>query len=314
LHGGAATGFVLQGGVPLLLARALFVAGILSLGGTLVFGVTVAPCAFERMSTDRAYARRVIVRWALASLLVSLAGIGVWTALETAELAGTGNVMATLREIWPVLTGTLFGQVVLLQVALLLMTGLLLTTSGPMGNLGAAVSASACVAAEAAHGHGMAMGGVLGPWFGRGVLHLLAASIWIGGLPPLLLVVWLMPPLSAARAARWFSPVGKWAVVVLAASALAQAWRLVGSVTALLAVAYGWMVLIKAALFVALLGLALLNRYHLAPALVGSFPGTARRRLAASILVQTSIGVAAVLAAATLSGLTPGMGMGKGGS
>jgi putative copper resistance protein D len=310
-----AASFVLGGGPPLLLAQVVFVGGILLLGGTLVFGVAVAPRSFERVSvTDRMRAHRAMARWAFVSLLMSLVGIGAWTLLQTTEFADSRSVMTALPELWPVLTGTLFGQVVLLQVALLLATGLLLAIGGRTGALGAPLPALACVAAQAAHGHGMAMGGVLDPWFGFNVLHLLAASVWIGGLPPLLLITWLVPPPAAARAARWFSPVGKWAVVVLAASALAQAWRLVGSINALLATAYGWTILLKTVLFFALLGFAILNRYYLAPALVQSFPGAARHRLIASILAQSCVGIAAILAAAVLSGLTPGMDMGKGGS
>jgi len=68
-------------------------------------------------------------------------------------------------------------------------------------------------------------------------------------------------------------------------------------------------VLIKTALFVMLLGFAVLNRYGLAPALLRAEPELARRRLVGSIMVQTTVGVLAVLAAAVLSGLAPTMKM-----
>ena len=124
-----------------------------------------------------------------------------------------------------------------------------------------------------------------------------------------MLVVWLAPYGAAAVAARWFSPMGKWCVGVLAGTALVQGWVLVGSFTALLHAAYGTVVLIKTALFVLLFGFAVLNRYGLAPALLRAEPERARGRLVGSILAQTAVGVLAVLAAAVLSGLAPTMKM-----
>ncbi len=305
MSGGA--GVAVGGGLTLLLARSLFVAALLSLGGALVFGAVVAPRTLERMGPDEAATvRRALAVWVWVILAAAVAGLTGWTMLQTARFAGLDGIAAAIGELGPVLGGTVFGHVVLLQAVLLAATGTLLA-AGRQASGAPLVPALACVACEAGHGHGLAMGGALGPLSGLDAVHLLAASVWIGGLPPFLLVVWLAPPAAGAVAARWFSPIGKWAVCLLAGSALLQGSWLVGSLDALVATYYGWIVLTKIALLGGLVGMALLNRNVLAPRLRKDRPAKARAELVASVLVQSGLGLAAILAATVLSALPPGM-------
>ena len=300
-------GAALGAGPALLLARATVIATLLSLGGALLFGALVAPKALARMPRDDAgRVGRALAGWTWFVLGAAGAGLALWTLLQTAQFAGTSRIGDTLLELGPVLIGTVFGHVVLLQAMLLAATCVVMAAR-PRAHAAASCLALACVASEAGHGHAMAIGGPFSPLLGLNALHLVAASLWIGGLPPFLLIVWLTPPACGQIAARWFSPIGKIAVCALAASALLQAARLVGSPGALFATAYGWMVLAKTALFAGLLGLALLNRYVLATKLKGSLAGPARRRLMASVAVQSLLGLAAILAATVLSALPPGV-------
>jgi putative copper export protein len=101
-------------------------------------------------------------------------------------------------------------------------------------------------------------------------LHLLSAGAWLGGLLGLSVLVGLMPPNLAATAVRRFSHLGLVCVVVLAATILAQGWALIGGLAGLIGTGYGRIALLKFFLFVVLLGLAALNRFRFAPALVGS--------------------------------------------
>lgn len=303
----------LQGGLPLVLARAVFVAGLLSLCGSFVFRVVVAPKVFARLSAAQgARVERALFRLAWASFGVAAIGIAIWTFLQTAAIAGVSGFGPTFAVLSEVLEFTQFGHLVLWQAGLLLATaGVIVAAqlSVRFAMTAGLVVSAANVAMQAAHGHAMAMDGWFSPLFGVDVLHLCAAASWVGGLLPLMLVVRLAPCGAAAVAARWFSPMGKWCVGVLAGTALIQGWVLVGSFTALLNASYGTVVLIKTALFVMLLGFAVLNRYGLAPALLQAEPELARRRLVGSIMVQTTVGVLAVLAAAVLSGLAPTMKM-----
>jgi mono/diheme cytochrome c family protein len=138
-------------------------------------------------------------------------------------------------------------------------------------------------------------------------VHLLGAGAWLGGLAPLLVVVRMAPPKAGAMAARWFSPLGKLAIVALTGSSLFQGWVMVASLAGLVGTAYGWVVLGKLALFGVLFVFALLNRYRLAPGLLRGDPESARRALVRSIAIQTGFGVAIIAAAGVLSSLAPAM-------
>jgi len=300
----------LQGGLPLVLARAVFVAALLSMNGTFVFRALIAPKVFAQMSPVLvAPIERALFRLAWISLAVAGVGIGVWIFLQAADIAGVTGLGPTFAVLPEVLEYTQFGHLVLWQAGLLILTGGLLWTRGPVGVIAAAIVTGTNVAMQGTHGHAMAMDGWFSPLFVADGLHLLAAACWVGGLLPLILVVHLAEPEVGAIAARWFSPMGKWCVGVLAGSALIQGWVMVGSLTALLNAPYGTLVLIKTALFVVLFGFAVLNRYGLAPALLRAGPEVARRRLVRSIAAQTVAGCLAVLAAAALSGLAPTMKM-----
>ena len=277
-----------------MLVRAWFVAGLLWTCGSLVFALLIEPA--------HAAPRRL----AWLSLGLALPGLLAWTLLQASEIAGADTAWATLSALAPVLGATQFGHLVLLQAALLAACAAWLALRRLRV---ATIFAAAAVVVQAGHGHGMAMGGLASPLLSIEVLHLLAVAAWIGGLPALLLVVRLASPRAAAAAARRFSRLGAACVAVVAATALVQGTMLVGSLAALRTTPYGWLVMIKTALFGLLLGFALLNRTRLAPALLGPLPGAARGRLAASILLEAGVGVLTVLAACVLSGLVPGMDM-----
>jgi len=72
---------------------------------------------------------------------------------------------------------------------------------------------------------------------------------------------------TGATVCRYFSPLGKLCLVAMLISVVFQGWVLIGNVPALIGTGYGWVALGKLALLGLLFGLAVLNRYHLAPAL-----------------------------------------------
>jgi len=115
------------------------------------------------------------------------------------------------------------------------------------------------------------------------------------------------PPRGGAVAAWRFSPLGKWCIGALVVSAAYQGWMLVASIPGLIGTAYGWMVLIKLALFAVLIGFACANRYSFAPALIRDDPVRARRVIVRSIVLQSCCALAIVAAAGLLSELSPSM-------
>lgn len=304
--------FAPDGGAALVLARGFAVAFLLSVSGTLTFRTVVMPRTYPRMTPDVIGPIECgLLRWSRLSLMFAGLALCAWLVVLTSYLAAPKTIDNWVVGAWAVLTGTSFGYIVLLQLLLLAATGVVLG-----GNPGTArwrislVLGTAAAIMQVGHGHAYAMAKTdLSLLEISEALHLWAAGAWLGGLLPLLLVVRLAPPPSAAIAARWFSPLGKLCVVLMAASAFIQGWILIGSMKALFYTAYGWTGLLKAGLFGVLFGFAVLNRYWLAPDLRGRHPNLARRRLIRSLTLQTGFGLLIVLAAALLGQLRPGMDM-----
>ncbi|MEU6365049.1 copper resistance protein CopC [Streptomyces sp. NPDC046931] len=91
------------------------------------------------------------------------------------------------------------------------------------------------------------------------VLHLLAVACWLGGLTTLLVVLYRAPSFEAA-AVRRFSRLAFGSVVALTATGVYQAWRQLGSWSALTGTSYGQLLLVKVALVAVLVGIAWISR------------------------------------------------------
>ena len=126
---------------------------------------------------------------------------------------------------------------------------------------------------ESASGHASDAGDLslaeIVDWF-----HLLAASIWGGGL--LVLSVAVLPELARygeriapvnASVARRFSGIAGFAVGVVIATSGYNAWAYVGSFGALWKTPYGWTVVLKILLFSLVMYLGAFNRYVSVPLL-----------------------------------------------
>jgi len=151
------------------------------------------------------------------------------------------------------------------------------------------------------------------------VVHVLAAGLWLGALPPLLVLVSHAARLGdvvEARAAHLrlagFAGVGSLAVTLLVATGAVNAWFLVGpsNLAALLDSPYGRLLLVKLGLFGLMLGLAAANRFYLTPRLARGLEGNSAtqpmlRRLRMSLLTETSLGLLILLLVAALGTMMP---------
>lgn len=145
-------------------------------------------------------------------------------------------------------------------------------------------------------------------------LHLGAAGLWIGALPPLALLLRATSRADGAdarpyavRAARRFSRLALVAVVALAATGIVNAATQVGSVAGLVGTPYGRWLLLKLGLVAATLVVAAVNRRRLLPAIGGDAETVGRpamRRLAGLLLLEAGLALALLAAVAAL-GLTP---------
>ncbi|MFE2282725.1 copper resistance protein CopC [Streptomyces sp. NPDC059443] len=91
------------------------------------------------------------------------------------------------------------------------------------------------------------------------IVHLLAVATWLGGLTALLVALHKVPGIER-EAIRRFSAVAFVSVLVLATTGTYQAWRQVGSWSALTGTSYGQLLLVKLGLIGVLVGIASVSR------------------------------------------------------
>lgn len=292
----------------LALVRGVFVASLLSSFGAALFLCAIAPPLRRRLDDQAAtsIARRCrrLLWW---SLLAAFVAALLWLLLESGAIADAETAEQAVAAVPSVLLDTRFGQVLSVQVLAVLGAGLATVTYRQAGNLIATALACAATVLEAGHSHAFAMSHGFSALLLSQALHLVAAGAWLGGLLPLLIVVREAPVSVAAATARRFSSLGAASVTVIAATAMYQGWVLGGGVSRLVGTAYGWVLLIKATLFIALIALAGLNRFRFTPALSTPRAQVATPTLMRNIAVESVIGLFVVLAASLLSGLEPGM-------
>jgi putative copper resistance protein D len=259
-------------------ARTVHFASAILLFGGLLFVLTVAPPVWR--DADRVSPRRgrrhlptalVYGAWTLVASVIS--GV-IWLAAEAAIMSGTPLAQAINADtIGLVLGRTEFGRLWVFRFVLALTLGALLLSIGRSANekrrlriaVGAVLAAAAYLASLAWAGH--ATGGQASGRYVQivsDVVHLLAAGAWLGALPGLVFLLGGAQPLeAAAQMVRRFSTLGAVSVSALFLSGLGNGWYLVGGVPALIGTDYGQLLLVKLALFAAMVALAAVNRLSL---------------------------------------------------
>lgn len=233
----------------------------------------------------------------------SAAGVSLWSSLKGPILESTlesrfGQVWGLRTIDWLVLGGLLLlagalrrEVVPTLRPVALGADGTVLTSRPPRWMiilLGVGAAYLACTPALAGHASTQ---GPIGVFFPIDVVHVLAASIWVGGIACLLFALPAATRcLEAGERGRLllsvllrFSPLALGAVAAIALTGVVQAYIDVRTVHGLLHTAYGGLILVKTALLFCLIGLGWINRERLIPAL---------RRLVDSERPPGSVGVA----------------------
>ena len=239
--------------IPLgsVLVRWFNFAGMSLLVGSLGFWLFVwSPASFDP-------SRRLLLLTGIGWAWLGLALVLI-LALQTAT--ATGNL--TPDAVWSLLTGTTFGALWWLRLALWVGTGLVLLFSrhrerwlwlALILSLGLLLAHSFTSHAAAAADVPVA---VAVDW-----LHLLSSAFWLGGLVAFMLVLVQNPlvPEDVARLVAAFSNYARVAVAALVLTGLYSAWLQVGSLDALVSTVYGRTLLVKLLLFAPLLALAAAN-------------------------------------------------------
>jgi len=307
-------------GDSLVYVRAVHFAATIVAAGTVLFMFLVAEPAFRNAEANVAaelgklrQRYRVIV---LASLGLAVPSGLAWLMLLSGNIYGV-SIAEVWRDggIWTVVGQTRFGQVwsIRMVLAVLLATVLLSTTTPANGSrwgLVPAILGAGFLIGPAWIGHAGATPGDAGQFpLAADALHLLAAGAWLGGLPPLAILLaaawrgkepgWTA---VAVMAAQRFSLLGVFNVGVLLASGVINSWYEVGSISNLVTTSYGWLVLAKFGLFAAMVILAAVNRFYLTPRL--AMAGVVRR-MQHNAIAESTLGFAAVAVVGFLGVMAP---------
>jgi putative copper resistance protein D len=203
-----------------------------------------------------------------------------------------------------VLNETQFGFVAEIRAALVVvLAACLLLDRFVLPRWLALLAALGLVGAIAWTGHAGSTLGELGDLhLAADVLHLAAASAWVGGLIGLLVMFavgrrhpspeWAPLQLDAIRR---FSTIGLASVGALIGSGIVNAWMLVGSFRALLVTDYGQLLLLKLAVFAAMVAFATINRFSPTPQLALAVKGEGDGRALSALTGNTWIEFALAL-------------------
>ena len=248
-------------------------------------------------SPEFAAFNRRAVRLASWTLLAVFASglLAFW--LQIVSVSGVSLIQGlNPNVIAEVLVGTRYGMVWLVRMILMLLLAAPLYFGdehqpAQMRSL-ALVLAAGLVVAPVFAGHAAAGEGVwLLAQLTMDGLHLLAASLWLGGLAMFaLFLTWLGRVDTVWREAafrattRRFSNLGFASVVVLVITGAFNAWILVGAVPPLVGTTYGRLLLVKLALLLPLIAIAAINLLKLKPRILalggGQFTSSLRDLLA----------------------------------
>lgn len=271
-------------------------AGLLAAAGIVAFTVLFLPASHLANKSRRRLVRAARAG-AVAAVLAWLVGVPLTAMYQLGGGLGVlndGTTWSTLAVTKYVTAGVVAGAVI---------ASVVLLGDGQRGlrrNVAAISVGAVAVCAPALTGHTRAVTPEV-LVVAADMLHLVAGSVWLGGLLALLLV---LPDLAgrgtlAIDALAKFSVVAAGVLVALVLTGALLAWRITGSWGVLFDSAYGRLLLVKVAAAMVAVLIAAANRFVLLPRLQQA---THRRdrRAGAGLLVRAAAAEAVVLVAVLL--------------
>jgi len=264
------------------------------------------------------------------SLLFAVVTGAGWLLIVASSMSGmplAGVVQGGVVGI--VLSQTRFGYDWLLRAALIVVIAVCLAVQARTRKPAAAwiglLAAAAFIASLAWAGHGAAAEDV--PFdaihLPADILHLLAAGAWLGALLPLVLLLAQTRRNSnpqatavACTATLRFSVLGLSSVGTLLVTGIVNTWFLSGTVPALLGTLYGQLLLLKIALFAAMIAVASINQRRLLPCLADDIADIATetpvrsqaiRQVSRNAAIEASLGVFVLAIVGIIGILPPGL-------
>ncbi|WP_433005609.1 copper resistance protein CopC [Kribbella sp. CA-294648] len=276
----------------LTLARWLGYLALLLAAGLVAFAVLFLP-ADQQVNGAR---RRLAVAARAAAVVATVAWLAA-LPLTAIYLLDGGLTLLTRGSTWSSLPLTEYAVPAIVVTSLVLAVALLGRGLPPLREpadgrppLAAAVAAAVAVAAPALTGHTRAASPEI-LVVGVDMLHLLAGSIWLGGLAALALT---LPDLSgrgavAAEVLTRFSTAAAGVLAALVAAGFVLAWRILGAWAPLLDTTYGQLLLVKIAIVLLAIAIASWNRWSLLPRLKRATKQQDRRARSRPVLRATAI-------------------------
>ncbi len=136
---------------------------------------------------------------------------------------------------------------------------------------------------------------------GLDVIHVLAASIWLGGLVSL---PFFLSNNNGIEVAKKFSRVATVCVIAIATSGLFAWWRQIGSIDASKSTWFGQIVSVKSFLFIATIAIALFSRHFVRSLTKSDDPH--KKKLMRCIYAETILLIIVMAASSVLVGSIPG--------
>jgi copper resistance protein D len=284
---------------PLVVIRAIHFAATAIITGTLIFRAVVVDAASCSAKPAASIVRARTLRVAWICLAISVASGMVWLLLEAASMSGLSFAGSMTSEVLlAVVNETQFGLVSEIRLVLVLILAgcMAYDRLPPARGFGLAMSVG-LIAAIAWTGHAGSTAGEIGIFHVvSDTLHLFAAAVWIGGLVSLVLLLSVSRndrtdagAVLARDATHRFSTMGVAVVVVIFATGIVNAWILVGSWHGLIATDYGQLLMLKLALFAAMLMIAAVNRFWLTPQLAYPETSAPQLKLARNSMIEIAL-------------------------
>jgi copper resistance protein D len=301
----------------LIAARAAHIAASILIAGTFTFHVVTLGSASSPANDDLPGVERRLLRLVVWSLVAVLLSAVLWFWLVVVNTSGLSFKNAFSAAAWRmVLLKTQFGRVWQLRLGLIAIMFVLVISELVRNDarrrllilflwlLSVVLLVSLAWISHAAAAMVQPLGLV------GDALHLCAAGGWIGGLVPLIIFLRcaqasFSPGKSVVLILERFSTLSLCCVSVLIASGICNSWLLVGSFHAFFTTRYGWLLLVKLALFGMLISIGARNRLA-----IRTKPSTAQagshsmRQLRRNVIYEACLGAAVVAIVACL-GVTP---------
>jgi copper transport protein len=258
-----------------------------------------------------------VQRWVTAGAVIGLASLVGQALLQAALVTGRGLGAITEPGVLELVLGDGFGLAAV--IALIGLLAVLITSGLPFEGAARAIALTGAVVAPlsfALTGHTRTMEpAAVG--YSAALVHLLAATVWFGGLGAVASTVRRRrrsgDVLGAAEAVADFSAMAAVAAGAVVVAGTVLSWIEVGGLGPLTGSTYGRLLLAKVAAVLGVLAVAAWNRFRLVPVVArdaladpGSGESVAWRRLSTLLRVELGVLAGVLVLTGVLVNVTPG--------